>query len=147
PSAALVDLTQVLRREPKHRDARTERLLANYQLHVLYLGNLNERALRPIRSEAVQDDVQVLLKDGDPTQRYLVRLIAALARHDDEQAGKLAEAGVPAGVHSEDRADVQMVEADALFHLAEEVHRADQAAATPETEKERLKQRLQKLAR
>jgi serine/threonine protein kinase len=148
PSAALADLTRVLRREPKHRDARTERLLANYQLHVLYFGNLNERALRPIRIEPVAEDVRVLLQEGDPTQRYLARLIEALARHDDELAGKLAEAGIPAGVHGEDRADVQMVEADALFHLAEEVSRAEQAAAgAPEPEKDRLKQRLQKLAR
>jgi tetratricopeptide (TPR) repeat protein len=151
PSAALADLTQVLRRDPKHREARTERLLANYQLHVLYLGNLNEPVLRPIRLESVQEDARILLKEGDPTQRYLARLIEALARHDDQQAGKLAEVGIPGGVHSDERVDVQMVEADALFHLAEEAHRAEQAAAgaaaTPETDKDRLKQRVQKVAR
>jgi serine/threonine protein kinase len=150
PSAATLDLAQILRRDPSHHDARTEHLLANYQLHVLYLGNLNERALRPIRTEQVEEDVRILLKHGDPTQRYLARLIEVLARHDDDEAGKLAEAGIPAGVHSEDLADVQMVEADALFHSAEAVYRTEQTAASgdaPESEKERLKQRLQKLAR
>jgi tetratricopeptide (TPR) repeat protein len=148
PSAALLDLTQVLRRDRRHRDARTERLLAAYQLHILYFGNLNECALRPIRVEPVAEDMRVLLEEGDPTQRYLARLIEGLARHDFEKAGRLAESGIPVGVHSEDRADVEMVEADALFHLAEEVHRIEQAAGgAAESVKERLKQRLQKLAR
>jgi tetratricopeptide (TPR) repeat protein len=148
PSAALLDLNQVLRRDPRHRDARTERLLANYQLHVLYFGNLNERALRPIRVEALVEDLRVTLKEDDPAQKYLARLIEALARQDDEQAGRLAEAGPPPGVQSEDRADFQMVEADALFHSAEAVHRAEEAAGgATETDKEKLKLRLQKLGR
>ena len=40
-----------------------ERVLANYELFVLYLGNINEPLLRPVRLRRVQNDVQAL-KDG-----------------------------------------------------------------------------------
>ena len=118
-SSSIQDFTQVLLRDPRNSDARTERLLAGYQLHVLYLGNLNERILRPIPVEDLDEDVRGLLKEGDPLQRHLARIIGSLARQDYEQAGTLAEATTPAGVSSEDFPDVRMIEADALFHLAD----------------------------
>src|SRR5262249_35266609 len=127
-----------------------ERLLAGYQLHVLYMGNLNERVLRPIPIEHLEEDLRVLHKEGDAVQRYMARLIEALARQAYEQAGKLAEGTTPPGVTSEDLADVRMIEADALFHLAEESYLAEQAAstaATSEAEKDRLRQRRQALTR
>jgi hypothetical protein len=119
-SSAILDFTRVLARESKNRDARTERLLAGYQLYVLYLGNLNERILRPLPLEDLDEDVQALLKEGDPVERHIARIVGALARQDYEGAGKFLDGATPTGVTSEDLPDVRMVEADALFHLAEE---------------------------
>jgi serine/threonine protein kinase len=150
PSSAILDLAQVLKRDPKNLDARAERLLAGYQLYVLYMGNLNEQILRPIPIEHLEEDLRILLQAGDPGQRHLARMIEALARQDYEKAGKLAAEPTPPGVTSEDLADFQMVEADALFHVAEEAHRAEGAAAasgSPEPEKDRLRQARQALAR
>jgi serine/threonine protein kinase len=150
PSSAMLDLAQVLKRDPKNRDARAERLLAGYQLYVLYMGNLNEQVLRPIPIEHLEEDLRTLLSSGDPGQHHLARLIEALARHDYEKAGKLAAEPTPPGVTSEDLADFQMVEADALFHVTEEAHRAEQAAAAqglPGPDKDRLRQERQALAR
>src|SRR5262249_23480440 len=76
---AVTDLTEVLRRSPRNLSAVTERLLASYQLHVLYLGNLNDPVLRPLRQDRVRDDVQLLKERGDAVQKLLARLVEALA--------------------------------------------------------------------
>lgn len=149
-SSAILDFSQVLRRDPRNLDARAERLLAGYQLHVLYLGNLNERILRPIPIEDVGEDVRALLKEGDPVPKHMARIIDALTRQDYEQAGALAEVRLPSVAGSEDFPDLRMIEANALFHLAEESYRAEQSASTAggaTAEKDRLRQRRQDLAR
>jgi serine/threonine protein kinase len=149
-SSAMLDFSQVLRREPKNLDARTERLLAGYQLHVLYLGNLSERILRPIPVEDLDEDLKALIERGDPVQRHMARMVEALARQDYDKAGTLAEGTTPTGATSEDLPDVRMIEADALFHLAEESYRAEQSSSArgeAEADRDRLRERRQALAR
>jgi predicted Ser/Thr protein kinase/tetratricopeptide (TPR) repeat protein len=117
--SAVDDLNAVLRSDPKNLKAVNERLLANYELHVLYLGHLSERLLRPLRHDRVREDVEMLLKQGSATQKHLAQLIDALARLDYAAAAKLGGKGPPADVRTEDLADVCMVEADAIYHAAE----------------------------
>jgi tetratricopeptide (TPR) repeat protein/predicted Ser/Thr protein kinase len=118
--SAVDDLSSVLRGDPKNLKAVSERLLANYELHVLYLGHLGERLLRPLREDVVRDDLAVLVERGSATQKHVAQIISALARLDYVAAAKLAEKGLPAQeVRAEDLADVCMVEADALYHAAE----------------------------
>src|SRR5262249_2843923 len=91
--AAIEDLDELVRRDPKNRAAVLERLLATYQLYVLYLGNLNEPLLRPRAFERLKDDVDVLVKEGkegDPASRASARLAAALSRQEYGTAPQLA---------------------------------------------------------
>jgi predicted Ser/Thr protein kinase len=136
--SAVEDLTQVLQRHPADPAALTERLLAEYQLHVLYLGNLNEGLLRPYRLGRVQADADLLARQADPTRKYIARLVLALARHDFTEAAK-AVAAAPPRVPPEYLPEVKMLEADALFHWAEVSYAAAQAA--PEGPEREAKQR------
>jgi predicted Ser/Thr protein kinase len=125
--AALEDLNQVHRREPKNLAAVAERLLANYELDILYLGNLNEPLLRPLRADRIKDDAQRLKKEGNPTQRFLADMVEALAKPDFAAAGSLAEAALgPGNRRLEETPDVFLLEADALSHLAESTYGAVQ---------------------
>jgi tetratricopeptide (TPR) repeat protein len=140
-TAAAQDFAAVLRRAPADAEAIAGRLLANYQLHILYLGNLNEPVLRPLRADLVQEDVRGLLARGDLARRHLARMIDALARQDYDRAGKEAESGPQAGVRPSDLPDFMMVEADALFHAAERAYAAEQEAAEGPEKDERGRHR------
>jgi tetratricopeptide (TPR) repeat protein len=145
--AAIADLNQVLRQEPGNRKAEVEHLLAHYQLHVLYLGNLNEPLLRPIRLGAVLGDAETLLKEGSPTQKYLAQMIQALARPDVAGAAALAEKRpATAAGRGDDLADLSMVEADALLRAA--VAAYEEEMNTPEgPEREKKQERREHLVR
>jgi serine/threonine protein kinase len=137
--AAVEDLTQVLQHDPQHLGALTERLLATYELHILYLGNFKEPALRPSCLEVVQADLQTLRNRGDTQQRALAGLIEALANQDIAKAGQLAQAEMPAtrnGRDSVNLPDLAMVQADALFQAAEQAYSDEQA-----TEGDKMPQR------
>src|SRR5262249_1106151 len=94
----------------------------------------------------VSEDVRVLQKDGDATQKYLARMIQALARRQYDQAGELAEKR-PSGaaIRVDDVPDVSMVEADALLRLVETAYQAELNA--PENEKEDKQKRHEQLVR
>jgi serine/threonine protein kinase len=141
--AASDDYARVLRRNPKDLEAATGRLLSTYGLYILYLGNLNEPALRPHRGELMRDDIRVLMARGNAARRRLARLIDVLGRQDEEQAGRLAAEG-----RAEESPDVDLltIEADALFRAAEAAYTAEQNAAEGE-EKDKARQRRQQLAR
>jgi tetratricopeptide (TPR) repeat protein len=143
--AVIEDLNHVLRQQPKNLKAVTERLLANYQLHILYLGNFNEPLLRPFRADRVADDVKVLLKDGDATQKYLALMIQAMAQREYDKAADMAEKRSGAAIRAEDVPDVSLVEADALLRQVEKAY--DAAANAPDDEKENKKKRHDQLVR
>jgi predicted Ser/Thr protein kinase len=117
--AAAGDATELLRKEPGYLAAVAERMLANYQFYVLYLGNLNDYALRPICWDRVRDDVQFLARQGSITQKHEAKLVEALAKHDYAAAGKLAEDGPPPGRLPSDVPDLMMLHADTLFHFGQ----------------------------
>jgi serine/threonine protein kinase/tetratricopeptide (TPR) repeat protein len=94
-----------------------ERLLARYQLELLYLGNLSEPLVRAPASRELRADLAALAQGPDPVTTHLTRLAAALSRGDSSEAVKLAEER-PTVVAAEWRADLAMLEADALFHAA-----------------------------
>jgi serine/threonine protein kinase len=143
--AAIEDLNHVLHQQPRNLKAVTERLLANYQLHILYLSNFNEPLLRPFRADRVADDLKALLKDGDIAQKYVAVLIQALAQRDYDKAAELAEKRSGASIRGEDVPDVSLVEADALLRLVEKAY--DAAANAPDNEKESKKKRHEQLVR
>jgi tetratricopeptide (TPR) repeat protein len=129
--AAVEDLAPVLQHDPHHLEARTERLLANYRVHILYPGNFREPALRPPGLGAVEDDLKVLLEEGDAGQKALAVLIQALAGPDATAAARLVQPGpaapqAPAGTAP--LPDLAMVQADALFRAAEQAFAEEQAA-------------------
>jgi hypothetical protein len=138
--AALEDAAAILRTEPGNLAARAEHLLAAYQLHVLYWGNLHERLLRPRRLDLLRPDVQALRESGDPEQRRLGELAEALARQDHDEAGRMAEAWSPDG----HRADEWMLVADALGHAAARAY--DEETAADESTKPVKKRRREALA-
>jgi tetratricopeptide (TPR) repeat protein len=125
--AAIDDLDRLLADDKGNLHAVAERLLANYQLHVLYFGNLNEPLLRPVRTERVKNDVKVLRDKGTLALQYEARLVEALARLDSEEAGRIVEKGPPPKIPADDLPDVKMLEADTLFHLAELAYAAETA--------------------
>jgi serine/threonine protein kinase len=129
--AAVEDLAPVLQHDPHHLEARTERLLANYRVHILYLGNFREPTLQPPGLGAVGNDLKVLLEEGDAGQKALAVLIRALAGPDAAAAARLvqpepAAAQAPAGMAR--LPDLAMVQADALFRAAEQAFAEEQAA-------------------
>jgi tetratricopeptide (TPR) repeat protein len=132
--AAQNDLTELLRQHPDDRAAIVERLLTNYELFVLYLGNLNDPLLRPMRYRRVQEDVQTLKASGNAALERVASLVEALARHEYETAAQLAQKEMPPGDAPVGSADVAMLEADALFHAALEAHAATHLATEEDRE-------------
>jgi tetratricopeptide (TPR) repeat protein len=141
--AAIDDLNTILRQQPDNHAAVFERLLANYQLHTLYLGNCNEAVLRPDSMPQVRDDLDILLQGTHPVRHYAAQLIDALARHSHGAGGHLAEAGLPPETPPEGVPDLAMLQADALYHAAAEALRAE--AAAPDDQRAAKRQRREDL--
>jgi serine/threonine protein kinase len=141
---AIDDLTGVLTQQPGNLNAATERMLASYQLRVLYLGNLNQTLLRPFHPEYVRDDVRLLLAKGSAAQKHMARLVEALAAQQYAEAGGIAIAGPPAGVAKELWSDLLMLEADALFHVMEAAYE-EQQKVPDGSDKEAKRQRYEQL--
>jgi serine/threonine protein kinase len=135
--AAGEDLDDIRRRKPELLAAAAERMLANYQLHVLYLGNINERALRPLRLTLVLEDTKRLTKEGNAIQRQAARLVEALAKQDYAGGARALDA---APGNRESSPDLAMLEGDVLFHLVEELYAQEQAL--PEGEQREEKKRI-----
>jgi serine/threonine protein kinase len=144
--SAIDDFNRMLRPEVKDLRAITERLLANYQLHILYLGSFNEPLLRPDRNDRVSEDVKVLLREGDATQKYLAQMVQALAQRQYDKAAALVEKR-PSGAatRADDVADVALVEADALLRQVDRAYEV--AVNAPEKEKEKEQKRHDQLVR
>jgi serine/threonine protein kinase len=138
--AAVEDWSQVLQQEPGDHGALTHRLLANYQVHVLYLGNIGEGALRSAGASHVRGDVKTLLDSEDATEKYIARLIDALGQQKYLEAAKVADTGRPVAVSSEYTPALAMLEADAWFHATDELFGAE-AGAADEDRKAKRQQR------
>jgi tetratricopeptide (TPR) repeat protein/predicted Ser/Thr protein kinase len=134
--AAIRDLDRLLRLEPPV-PATLERLLASYQLYVLYFGNLGEGILRPPVPESLRLDSQELLHWGNAWQQALARLTEALARRDYAEAERQVADATVLGPSGEHLPDMAMLRADALFHAADAAHAEEQAAADQEKEAKR----------
>jgi tetratricopeptide (TPR) repeat protein len=151
--AAIAELNAVCGRDPANLNAVAERLLASYQLHVLYLGNINDPALRPNARGEVRTDVERLKREGDQRLQDLAGTVEALARFDyvgaGEQAKRLHSGTAPPGWH----ADLAMVEADAFFHAVEFAYGKETTTEGQEQERQRrgrtvlLRQAVQALRR
>jgi tetratricopeptide (TPR) repeat protein len=116
--AAGDDLTLFLRQQPTHEGALHERLLATYQMHILYLGNLNEALLRVSSPMQVRGDIELLRSSLNPVRVWSAQLIDALARESYPEAAQLAEAGMPGDVSADRVADLAMLQADTFYRLA-----------------------------
>jgi serine/threonine protein kinase len=125
--AAISDLTWLLQKRPDDHAAALERLLAAYELNVLYLDNLQEPLLRPASRKAVAADVEALRNAGSPSERHAADLVDALARQDYDPAATLAEKGWPVAEAAR-VPDWAMLEADALYHAADKAFTAEQNA-------------------
>jgi tetratricopeptide (TPR) repeat protein len=134
--AAIDDLTPLLQKDPAARDARVERLLAAYQLHILYLGNFEEPLLRPPEWDDVRDDVEALRRDGAPAERRAADLVEALARQQYGDAARRAQAAWPES-DAVRLPDWAMLDADALYHAADEAFTAEQSAEGDDKDKAR----------
>jgi serine/threonine protein kinase len=128
--AAIADLDEVRWRDPKNKVAVHERLLATYQLYVLYLGNINEPLLRSRAFERLKDDVDELVKEGDAVSRASAKLASALSRQDYVAAAQVNGAA-PGALRREQIPDWCMLESDAAFHAAGLAY-ADELAAGDE---------------
>jgi hypothetical protein len=117
--AAVDDLTAVLRSQPANLAALTERLLANYQLYVLYLGNLNEPAMRLAAPAQLFEDAKVLRAQGDASQKYLAQLAEFLARQESSDAEALLAQRPAAATTAVYPPDLLQLEADLLFRASE----------------------------
>jgi hypothetical protein len=125
--AAIGDLNRLLDKQPDDHAAAAERLLALYELNVLYLDNLQEPLLRPAENRAVAVDVDALRRAGARTEQHAADLVDALARQDYTKATKLAEEGWPVA-EAVRVPDWAMLEADALYHAADQAFAAEQTA-------------------
>jgi hypothetical protein len=143
--AAKEDLDHILRREPRYLPAVAERMLANYQLHVLYLGNLNERALRPLAGSLVRDDVQVLLKEGNPSQRHAAQLVEALAKQNYAAGAEILDISEGNRFARESFPELAMLEADILFHIIEDLYAQEQALPEGEQREEKKRARMTRI--
>jgi tetratricopeptide (TPR) repeat protein/predicted Ser/Thr protein kinase len=145
--AAIDDLNRVLRQDSHNHKTLAERLLSNYQLHVLYLANFNETLLRPQRLDRVRDDAEILLKEGNATQKYLAQAILALSQQDYAGAATQAEKQLAStAVRPDDLSDVSMVEADALLRAAVTAYEDEQNA--PEgSDRDKKRDRREQLVR
>jgi len=142
--AAIDDLGSVLAKHPDRAAARFDRLLANYQLRVLYQGNFNEAVLRLNAEASVRRDIDVLAADPQAYRQYAARLIDALARQAPSEAAPLAEAGLPADAPPSVLPDLAMLQADALYHAAS-VALFEELAA-PDEQRLARRQRREELA-
>jgi serine/threonine protein kinase len=116
--AAVDDFSRVIERRPDDLDAVFERLLANYQLYVLYLGDLNLAHLRLLPAAQVNADVSTLRTKGNPQQRYVADLIDALARQDlDDAEARLDRRPATTNIVPYPP-DLHMLEADLLLRAA-----------------------------
>src|SRR5262249_62055051 len=114
--AASDDLTHLLGREPGHVAAGMERLLAGYELYILYFGNLNEPAVRPQAAEHLDADLALVRQRGDASQKYAAALVQTLAQHDYVGAGQpVTTRPFPTGA-SRSRSDRRVAAADAPRH-------------------------------
>jgi tetratricopeptide (TPR) repeat protein/predicted Ser/Thr protein kinase len=140
---AIKDASEVLRLSPQDAEALTERLLANYQFHVLYLGSLNERVLRPFALPLVQEDVRAVakLKHSSLSQKRCAELVEALAAHEFIRATHLAESSPRLAARDPLLPDLRLLEADALLHGAEASYAAEQATEDPEQKANHRKKR------
>src|SRR5262249_22331250 len=129
---ALPPSTATWQRTPTDRPATAERLLATYQVYVLYLGNIDDPALRPEAVRQAREDV-ARLAAGTPAEKYLATLVDALAAHRYAAGVAAVESGARGPVPLQTMPDVAMVEADVLFHAAEEAFGAESAAAEDES--------------
>jgi tetratricopeptide (TPR) repeat protein len=125
--AAAGDLTFQLQKDPADRDARVERLLALYQLHILYLGNFEEPLLRPPEWDDVKEDVEALRRDGGPAERRAADEVEALAKQQYAAAAELTEKPWPES-ESVRLPDWAMLDADALYHAAGEAFAVEQSS-------------------
>ena len=125
--AAIDDLNVVLEKRPDDPTALLERLLAAYELNILYLGNLQEPLLRPRERKAVAADVEAVRQGGARSEGHAAALADALARQDYDEAAKLAEEGWPVAEKAR-IPDWAMLEADAWFHGADAAFTAEQNA-------------------
>jgi tetratricopeptide (TPR) repeat protein/predicted Ser/Thr protein kinase len=139
--AACDDLTHLLGRDPNHLAAVMERVLANYELFILYFGNLNEPAVRPRMVEHLDADLALLRERGDASQKYAVALVQALAQHDYVAAGKLVRTEPFAELPPESQPDWAMLEADALSQAAEHAYQEEQNAGDDEAKAEKRRGR------
>jgi hypothetical protein len=130
--AAIEDLNVVCRQPPAGLDVARERLLAAYQVFVLYLGNLNEPALRPSEADRLSDDLHLLQQRGDDGHKPVANLVEALAKGDYQAAANLA-LDKRYTARAEDIPDLQMIRADALFQAVEQVYALEQAAESSES--------------
>jgi serine/threonine protein kinase len=139
--AACDDLNHLLNRDPNHLAAVTERLLANYELYVLYFGNLNEPAVRPQMGEHLAADLALMRERGDATQKYAAALVQSLAQHDYVAAGKLVRTEPLAELPPENQPDWAMLEADALSQAAEHAYQEEQNAGDDEAKADKRRSR------
>jgi serine/threonine protein kinase len=142
---AIKDASEVLRLAPDHREALTERLLANYQFHVLYLGSLNERVLRPFALPFVHEDAVNLARQGSAAQKLCATLVEALAGQDFARAVQLTEANLRPIASNALLPDLLLLEADALLHGAEAAYAAELGTEDPK-QKARHRNRREELA-
>ena len=118
--AAVDDLSAVLRSQPANLPALADRLLANYQLYVLYLGNLNEPALRLPAPAQFFEDAKVLQARGDASQKYLAGLAEFLARQEDGDVEKLLAQRPSPPTATIYLPDLLLLETDLLFRASEQ---------------------------
>ena len=121
----------VCRQQPADLDAARERLLAAYQVYVLYLGNVNETALRPSEVDRLREDLHTLEQLGDDGHKHVAQIAEALAQGNYQAAANLA-LDKRYTAKAEDIPDVQMIRADALFQAVEQVYAQEQAAERAE---------------
>jgi tetratricopeptide (TPR) repeat protein len=130
--AALDDLDYLARSNRKEARIVAERLLAFYQLYGLYLGSINDPLFRPHYRERIRDDLSALSDGGDKAQKHLAQMVDALARQDPAAAVLLIDALQSHSGSPERWPDLAMLEADALFKVAEEAHQAEEALQVEE---------------
>jgi tetratricopeptide (TPR) repeat protein len=119
-----------------------ERALARYQFEVLYFGSLAEAALHPYPSGELRDDFSKLAKSTTAVHRAVGTLGSALVSTDPEALTR-AFVEPPSRVPEDLRADLFMLEADALARSARAVH--DKAQEAEEEQKPVLRKRRDEL--
>lgn len=121
-----------------------ERMMARYQWQTLLLGNLDDPLLRPKISEALKADLKALEK-ADPVWMYAAKLVGFLANGDVPGGKNFADQPVPVTTDRGIASDIAMLRADAYFHAAD-VELLSEAAADKKLEKDRAKERREKIA-